>query len=46
MEIGTLQDTGVNPLNTKTFTGKLMSSAEGRMRHSKHILLQVFNGLH
>lgn len=45
MEMGTLQDTGVNPLNTKTFAGKLKSSAEGRMRRSKHIRLQIFNGL-
>ena len=45
MEMGTLQDTaGVNPLKTKTFTGKLQSSAEG-MRPSKRIRLQIFNGV-
>lgn len=45
MGMGTLQDTGVNPLNTKTFPGKLQSSAEGRMRRSKHIKLWIFNGV-
>lgn len=46
MEMGTLQDTGVNPLNTKTFTGKLQSSAEGRMRHIQcNGLLWDLNGI-
>lgn len=41
MDMGTLEGTGVNPLNTKTFTGKLQSSAERKTRRSKHIRLQI-----
>lgn len=45
MEMGILQDTGVNPLNTITFTGKLESSAVGMMRNSKCIRPKIFNGV-
>lgn len=45
MEMRTLQHASVNPLNTKTFTGKLQSSAEGGIRQSSLIIPSEIYGI-